>query len=141
MIIYIVNREGMSHKLRTEVRNWRRDLTTTSTLGWYIEGVGFERPFDEFDVVFRARVKQINSLFMALNLKLRERDETAFGPAKPSQARHFPDMTYEASIPLNLEEAREGYVSMADGKKLLSDALYGAYLGKKLPKSYGGSES
>jgi hypothetical protein len=67
MIIHLVSRSGKPLALRTPVRSWRRDLNSAARLGWYIEGVGFERPFDEFKLAFRIRQVKIISLITGLN--------------------------------------------------------------------------
>lgn len=77
MIIYLVSRSGSSSEFRIQVRDWKRGLTIASTMGFYIDGVGFERPFNEFAKDFLDRRSAIFSLFMSLNTALRERDKRA----------------------------------------------------------------
>jgi hypothetical protein len=97
MIIYIVSRSGESHNLRTKVRNWEHDLLQLHSFGWYIEGVGYERPFDEFTEAFSDRARKIYSLFMTLNSRLRDKDGVDFAGKVnyvPCKLPHFPDMSY-----------------------------------------------
>lgn len=72
MIIYVISPKGVASEYRTKVRNWKRDLNLVNACGYYIDGVGFERPFDEFQKVFRARHIKIVTHFMNLNAALRE---------------------------------------------------------------------
>jgi ABC-type ATPase with predicted acetyltransferase domain len=74
MIIYMIDQEGTRSELRTKVRDWNRALSLVSSAGYYIDGVGFERPFDEFQEAFRTRQQKIVSLFMKLNADKRVRD-------------------------------------------------------------------
>jgi hypothetical protein len=71
MIIFIIDRVGKPLYLRTKVRNWRRDLKLINSLDLFVDGVGFERPFDEFKLSFVARRSEIYSLFVTLNSELR----------------------------------------------------------------------
>lgn len=73
MFIYLISLKGTPESLRVQVRDWKRSISVTSSLNWYVVGVGFERPFDEFQPDFQARRDEIVSLLTKVNRSLIDR--------------------------------------------------------------------